>query len=299
MKHLTLREKPSPAIRKICLIIGVWGCSDPRTGPGHLPDQPIARPQVLPEWSVANANVVVTQEVIDETNGRVVSRYPRYRYALTETKESAGWRASVIKLTPQQGDIPEKLQRPPSGRNLARVEFDGAGNIPKAFSLDGNVFPRSTADSSSSATRSRDARHPSWYVAKPRPPIPTRTGVPGRRSLILGLAVQPDSNGALRDALIKRYGTPASVSNGDELFLMRAGDTVRTLGYRPSVGAIASIRVDIAGTLASLTEYEFTSIGDGIVARTQIRTLRGAGRGVEGNRLHVTTVTWSGIRLGN
>lgn len=298
MKRETLKSLASPVAATVFVVIATWACTDPRTGPVARAIPPVAAAQVSPEWSVASANVVVTQELIDEENGRTLSRAPRYRYAVSETRESAGWRAVVVKLAPQPGDISDKLRRPPSGRNLARVEFDGATGASKAFSADGNEFPRSRADSAAfAAALARNSRRPSWYDAKPRPPLPVRTGEAARRSLIAGLIVQSDPTHALRDALTRRFGMPSQDSNGDQLFRLQAGDTVRTVAYRPSVAAVASIRVEIAGKLASRTEYEFATIGDGIVARTQVRTVWGAGTRTESARTRATTVTWSDLRI--
>ncbi|HEX9563120.1 MAG TPA: hypothetical protein VF981_04085 [Gemmatimonadaceae bacterium] len=101
----------------------------------------------------------------------------------------------------------------------------------------------------------------------------------------------------LRERLIERFGAPQPDGGGGELFRTASGDTTRTLTYRPDIGAVAAILTEVAGRLASRTEYVFEPLGSGVLARTQVRTLyrtpsrRGPGRLVS------TTVSWSDVRL--
>ena len=250
----------------------------------------------LSAWTGASAKVSVTQEIMDVAIGSTAAgRSLTRRYSINETRASAGWRARVVKLAAQPGDMAELLQRPASGRNLSHVEIDANGEA-KAFSIDGSQFPRARTDSAAWAESMRNARKPSWYTPKLRAVLPVRSA-PERPSVIAGLVVQRDSSDALRHALARRYGVPTRLANGDEQYRIQIGDTIRTISYRPAVGAVSSIHVEIGGRLASQTDYEFSPIEDGVMARTRIRTVRGVAGRTESGRLSATTIEWSDIRV--
>src|SRR3970282_2030366 len=125
MAHHIKRTRTSFRAASSALTFALASCADLHTAPyvaRHVPPDAVES-VVESEWSSLSADVLVTREVVDANSRQIVATAPRYRYSVAEAKASLGYHAVITRLPFQTGDIPDELKRPPSGRNLSRVEF--------------------------------------------------------------------------------------------------------------------------------------------------------------------------------
>lgn len=288
-----MRRSLEPDIGWVVVLaaISLVACGESHTEPVQpTVEQKSIAPNVSSAWTTASATLSVSNESVDEQTGHIVGDQVRYRFAVSETKEADGWRATFLKQPSLAGELPDGMSRRPSGRNLSRIEVDTKGTS-RAFSVDGSSFPRNQA--ALSALLNDGAKAPSWYSPAPRP---TTKQSFVRHSLIAGLVVDSIAGQKAKLALTKRFGAVRPNGDGDETFTAHSGDTARVIVFRPRLGAILAIETTVRGQIVSRTEYSFET-RSGQTVRTQIRTLRRAPARTGAKRLLRTTLSWADVRV--
>jgi hypothetical protein len=299
----TMSKPLAPRLARPWLVLGAClslGCQEPTidsiTG---TRSEGAPAPSVTPtdSWTSISADVSVTREVIDGRTGSAVGQPVAVGYSLTETRVGSGWKA-VFTLPPRDAGGIVALRRPARDRDLGRIEVDPSRQA-SYFRRDGSRMSEPRADLSQlRSTTAAGSRASSVFSGIPRSGA---TGVsPGaaeRQSLLAGLVIDTSSRTVVRAGLIERYGSPTpSSENGTEAFRTTAGDTTRTLTFRSDLGAVTGVRVEVGGRLVSQLEYQISALGQGLIARTSVRTLQANPSRTGHDRLLATRVAWSNVR---
>jgi hypothetical protein len=277
----------------VALLAAAGACREVTKEPTNVGVITTPLAEVAQDWSSLAADVTLINELVDAATGAAAGPRHVQRYHIIERKHAEGWGAVVTFEPLDQSNVPVSMRSALSAKTTV-MEYAADGRSVR-MSRDGReVGTRPPVDLGNMS--------PSFASLIPPRPRPIRTrpaslAPVGRPSVILALLASPAGSANTRGGLHRRFGDPALLGPDQERFTSSAGDTVRSITFNTVYGAIAEVRVEIAGRLHTRTSYGFGDLVPGLPGRTSITMERASMRPGGAGRLQRTTVRYSNARF--